>query len=400
MSLEAKDDLEKLKALSAKPYKEQAIWFLNGYWNEIFKNDEKELENVYAWVKIHEEICPKKKKGCELNEFDAHRFLEMIGETLTVKDMRAFLRSVDIDFNKMVSLTEYLVSKYKVKWRELIHKPQDDAKAMEERKAAQDAVDLAQQRTDEATRAHKAAAERELIANHEKKEAIAKAKAAKEKEIESTKAEAEAKTAADASKKAFEESAAAAEEQKAALEKVLAEEKKYKDKLAKLERESKDTSLGQVKRMKAANMLAQSKSKPTLALQTAKVTLTASEKRAAKAAQKAKTAADKSAAAAQRAAEALQEAKNAREISEAAEKQAIESAKRAEDARKAAEEAVVAAQEAFAQAEAELKKLLAKPVGSGQGSRWWLQREFEDMKKYMPKSKLKKIMKQKKQEAA
>eukprot|EP00954_Amorphochlora_amoebiformis_P018416 1326039-Amorphochlora_amoeboformis.AAC.1 len=72
------NDMDKLKALSAKTFKEQA------------------------------------KKGCELNEFDAHRFLERIDETLSVKDMREFLRSVDIDFNKMVSLTEYLVSKYKV----------------------------------------------------------------------------------------------------------------------------------------------------------------------------------------------------------------------------------------------------------------------------------------------
>lgn len=34
--------------------------------------------------------------GCELTEFEAHRFLEQLDETQTVKEMRATLRDVDI----------------------------------------------------------------------------------------------------------------------------------------------------------------------------------------------------------------------------------------------------------------------------------------------------------------
>eukprot|EP00471_Norrisiella_sphaerica_P007631 CAMPEP_0184493252 /NCGR_PEP_ID=MMETSP0113_2-20130426/25499_1 /TAXON_ID=91329 /ORGANISM="Norrisiella sphaerica, Strain BC52" /LENGTH=418 /DNA_ID=CAMNT_0026878453 /DNA_START=41 /DNA_END=1297 /DNA_ORIENTATION=+ len=405
MALEGKTDMDKLKSLSAKKFKDQAVWFLNGYWEEIFEKDMTQAENVYQWVKIHEDICPKKKNGAELNEFDAHRFLEKINETLSVKDMRAFLKSVDIDFNKMVSLTEYLVSKYRVQWKELVHKPQDDKQAAEERKAAQAAVDLAAQKTEEASEAHKAAAEREQVAKDEKKEASEKAgeaakksAAAKAKEEESAEAETKAKAAAAASQKAYDESKAAADEQKKALDKVLAEEKKYNDAMADFKVKSEDMSLGAVKRNKAANQLAQLKAKPTLGLQTAKVTLTAAEKRAKKAAKKVEAATRAVRETAYKAEEALKEAKEARKASEEAEKlakeaenEATQAANAAEEARKVAEAAVEAARKAFAEAEEELKKLLAKPVSSGQGSRWFLNREFEDMKQYMPKSKLKKL---------
>ncbi|GAB5373471.1 hypothetical protein AAMO2058_001754500 [Amorphochlora amoebiformis] len=133
-------DLDKLKELSAKPYAEQATAFMNVYWDRFF-TEEKECEELWKWTQIFISLDKKKEKGCELNEFDAHRFLESINETLSVKDMREFLRSVDIDFNKMVSLTEYLVSKFKVKWKEYVSTPPGmDKKRMAELEAARTSV--------------------------------------------------------------------------------------------------------------------------------------------------------------------------------------------------------------------------------------------------------------------
>ncbi len=48
-----------------------------------------------------------------MDEFQAHRFLESFGETLSVAAMRNALRDIDLDFNKKVSLIEYIVYKFK-----------------------------------------------------------------------------------------------------------------------------------------------------------------------------------------------------------------------------------------------------------------------------------------------
>lgn len=58
------------------------------------------------------EISQSKAKGCELDEFEAHRFLEHMGEALTVAEMRVRLRDIDIDFNRRVALIEYLMQKF------------------------------------------------------------------------------------------------------------------------------------------------------------------------------------------------------------------------------------------------------------------------------------------------
>ncbi len=41
----------------------------------------------------------------ELDEFEAHRFLEKRSETITVKDMRDALKEIDIDSNNRVRFT-------------------------------------------------------------------------------------------------------------------------------------------------------------------------------------------------------------------------------------------------------------------------------------------------------
>jgi hypothetical protein len=55
----------------------------------------------------------------ELNEFEAHRFLEKKGESKTVNDMREELAEIDLDMNKRVSFIEYLLFRYKKTLKDL-----------------------------------------------------------------------------------------------------------------------------------------------------------------------------------------------------------------------------------------------------------------------------------------
>ena len=59
--------------------------------------------------------------GCELEEFTAHRFLEKNTKALTWTDMRNAMKELDIDFDKKVSLTEFLVHHYKIDWKALVN---------------------------------------------------------------------------------------------------------------------------------------------------------------------------------------------------------------------------------------------------------------------------------------
>ncbi len=59
------------------------------------------------------EIDPKGAEGKDVDEMLAHRFLEKLGMTLTALKMREALRDIDIDFNRMVSMSEYLLYRYK-----------------------------------------------------------------------------------------------------------------------------------------------------------------------------------------------------------------------------------------------------------------------------------------------
>lgn len=52
---------------------------------------------------------PELGNAKELDELQAHMFLEARGETKTVKDMREELREIDIDNNNYVAFIEYLM---------------------------------------------------------------------------------------------------------------------------------------------------------------------------------------------------------------------------------------------------------------------------------------------------
>ena len=68
-----------------------------------------EGDNVWTWVHKFIELDKEKgKNGDSLDEFQAHRFLEQIGETLRVVELRDTLREIDMDFNKRMAIVEFL----------------------------------------------------------------------------------------------------------------------------------------------------------------------------------------------------------------------------------------------------------------------------------------------------
>lgn len=111
-------------ALTSMKYIDQAKWFLNGFWKE---EAEKEAENIWKCTnKFIELDTRKKKEGNELDEFEAHKFLESLGETLTVVALREKLRKIDLDANGKMALLEYLMFKYNKGIREVIDAPQGE----------------------------------------------------------------------------------------------------------------------------------------------------------------------------------------------------------------------------------------------------------------------------------
>jgi hypothetical protein len=105
-------------------YVDQAKWFLNGYFKEL-PDDEK--ETIWKFTHKFIELDDKKKAaGCELDEFGAHKFLESLGETLTVVALREKLRKIDLDMNGKMGLLEYCCFKYSKTVQEIVAAPQGD----------------------------------------------------------------------------------------------------------------------------------------------------------------------------------------------------------------------------------------------------------------------------------
>jgi len=294
MSRVDKADTEKWEILLKKCFKDQAIWALNGFW-DVMEND---AELVWTWVQKMGELDQEKHaEGCYLDEFWSHKFLETLGETMTVIEMREKFRKIDADFNKKMSILEYLMFRYNIEPHAMVTAPQGGDQ--EQILKAQAMVDSAQKAVDAMN------------------SALAEAK------------------------KAVEAAVQAEKENKAALEALRAEEKAFEDKKSSLEKIKNDTSIGVVKRNRAANELDQMLSEDPLPLRKAKINQAAA-------------------------------------------------VKKSERATKAAEAAEAKAEAAVKNAEAKLQEALeflqrAKAGGGvAKGAIWWMEREITEKKKYLP----------------
>jgi len=320
---------EKLKTkfndLTRMKYVDQAKWFLNGFWEKGLKDDP---EGIWKVGQKFIELDPKKKEGNELDEFWSHKFLESLGETLTVIQLREKLKKIDVDMNGKMALLEYLIFKFSKTVEDVVVAPQGDNS--KELAIAQEKLNIAQAALDDVTK--KLADVAQASSDMQAKEAtLAEQQRQLQKdEDELRAAAAELKAQADAQAK----------------------------KIADLEAKSKDASLSQVNRSKAAAEWASAKQEDPQPLTKARLTQDAKIRKVEK--QRKTTE------------EAKEAATRAREELE---KQKANLEKAENDARKKLAEA-----EEFLEAE-------KKKGGSANGALWWMSRELTEQKKFLPKSK-------------
>jgi murein DD-endopeptidase MepM/ murein hydrolase activator NlpD len=276
---------EKLADLSTRSYKEQAIWFLNAFWEEFGQAN---AEKLWAYTQQMSQLdLDKRAEGNAVDELNAHRFLEKFNETLTVTEMRENLRStgaISASSVKLVPLIHILVFKFKVDWKYLVNAPQ----------GSKEEINKAQALLDEVTAAFQAAEARSSEAAVALKESQAKESAAKTREAEAKRTEAEAK-AREADAKAREDEArarendarqqeapfkAAQEEVDRALADVKSQEEARDQKSQELQRKSNEG--GVVQQNKAKAELAQHLAEDPLPLRKAKITLEAALKKSRK----------------------------------------------------------------------------------------------------------------------
>jgi len=212
-------------------YKDQAIWFLNGYWSDGVNSTE--AAKVWNFVKKFVELDllgadRKGENGNELDQFWSAKFIEDMDVALPAIQRKEALRAIDHDSNGKMSAIEYLVWKYKKGVKETVDAPQGDN--TEAIRKAQLALDKAQEQM--------ADCENKLSAQ---KQAEAQLKQA-EKELE------------------------------AAVADLHQQEETYRSLVQKLETRTNDASLSTVQKSKAANELAQLKGEDPLPLRKAKIT--------------------------------------------------------------------------------------------------------------------------------
>jgi len=366
--------------LTRKKYSDQAIWFLNGFWKE---GAEQESENIWNYQNKFVELDSRKKEGNELDEFWSHKFLESLGETLTVIQLRERLRKIDLDANGKMALLEYLMFKYSKGIPEVLNAPQGDnteeiEKAQAELQAVQDALASVQTKLEEQKRAKEEVERRlreqqKVAAELKRKEEEQKKKLAEQKQKL-----AEQKAAEEEARRAEEEVRRAEGELRAAVNELKAQEDNYHKQIEELTRKS-ESGDSIVAKNKAKQELAQLKQENPLPLRRAKITQEAALRKVEKQRKAAEA--------------ATQEVEAATREVQASVKQAEAAARELEHAKHEAEESTRRVEEAVRQIEAQFQQAqdyleeVKKKDGVAYGAIWWMERELKEAKKYLPRSK-------------
>jgi len=164
-------------------YIDQGKCFLNAFWEE----HNSDTEQIWVWGHQFVDLdLDKGKSGNDLDEFNAHRFLEKNGETKSVKQLRDEIKEMDLDFNKRLAFIEYLLFRYKYSIQQFVSRPQgDNKKEIDEAQAQLDeanrSMDAAIKALDESTAASNHAKKESDIANKSAAEAKKKTEEAKKK---------------------------------------------------------------------------------------------------------------------------------------------------------------------------------------------------------------------------
>jgi len=368
---------------------------LNGFWKD---GAEQEAENIWNFSNKFAELDPKKKEGNELDEFWSHKFLESLGETLTVVKLREELRKIDLDANGKMALLEYLSFRYNKTVQQVIDSPQgDNAEEINEASAKLQAVqDALVELSTQLEEQKQVESQLKQTLDHQKKalENQRREEAAQKQVVE------ELRVAEAAQNKALEEQQAAEEvvrnaeaDLRKAVDELKAQEDAYKTQVDTLTAKSNDTTGSQVGRSKAANELAQLKQEDPLPLRKAKLTQEAvlrkveKERKAQEVAtgkvlEKTKEV-EKKRLDAEDAAKSLEDTRvELEKITEELE----EKKKEVEQQRIVVENAVSDAQSRCREAEEYLETVKNKG-GVSYGAIWYMQREIKDAQRFLPKSK-------------
>lgn len=182
--------------LTAKDHKEQAKWWLNAFWQAIYENNPEERETLFQQCALFTEIGKEKDQGekgsSSLDEFGAHRFLERIGQTLTIIALREKLRKIDLNFDKRMCMSEYLLFVHDKEVSALV-RPQADPVEVQKASEMVAAAQAATAEMNEKLEAQKAALAEVQAAEDEQRAALAELKAA-EDALAAKKAELEKKS--------------------------------------------------------------------------------------------------------------------------------------------------------------------------------------------------------------
>jgi len=325
-------------------YKDQAIWFLNGFWGERGGMNGQTANDVWTYVQKFIELDklqtpPRGADGNELDQFWSAKFLEDFNSTLTAQDRKEALRKIDHDNNGKMSCIEYLVWRYNKECDQTANAPQGDNTA---------AIAAAQKKLDEVS-AQLAECERKL---QEQNTAIEN----------NNKAIADLKIKQEELTKAKNDLIEAEKELQAAVDDLKRQEDEIAAKKAELKQKASQTG---VSAMKAKNELAQLEGEDPLPLRRAKITQEAAVRRVKK----------------EQA--AVEEAKIQ---VQAKEKELEEVGKQLEEAKRQLEQAYIDLEKKMDEAREELEVVKSNP-GGGQGAIWWMERELFEADKSLPTRK-------------
>jgi len=107
--------LSQLKELIAQNVDAQSKAFLRAFVTEF----QGKFEQVLDLVEEFRTYLPPGNTDGQLDEQQAHLFLEKKGEAQTVIQFRDKMKQIDLDFNKRVSVIEYLLYKYQKTTKDL-----------------------------------------------------------------------------------------------------------------------------------------------------------------------------------------------------------------------------------------------------------------------------------------
>jgi hypothetical protein len=138
--------LQRFSEIVKLPYKDQAIWFLNGFWGNPITP--KECNQVWDYVQkfVELDLQGADKKGAlgnELDQFWSAKFLESCNQTLTALARKDAFRQIDADNNGRMSTLEYLMWQFKKTMESVVDAPQGSSPELEEAQRALRKVQLA-----------------------------------------------------------------------------------------------------------------------------------------------------------------------------------------------------------------------------------------------------------------